>query len=105
MVVEEDVEVVVDAIVYHFLHPSEPIGIDGVVIGIGDVSPDPGAWYADGTETLRLDVVDDLLCGLCRLPGCFGGEPSLVAEGCHSLPGLAGLKGVSKIPSRHHALC
>ena len=104
VVVEQHVEISIDAVVNDFLHTLHPSGVDGVVFCISDMSPYPCTRYTYRAETQRLDIVDDGLCSLGRLPGRLTTESALVAECRDSLPRLTSLKGVSQIPSGHHAL-
>ena len=50
--VEENSQIIFDAIVNDFLNSSHPCGVDGVVVGISHMSPYPSAGYAYRAEAL-----------------------------------------------------
>ena len=99
VVVNDDVEVGVQAVVHDFLHACHPLRINGVVGAVGEMAHDPGAGNAHGLEPAGFHVVDDLLRGLGLLPRRLGAQSAFVGEVVRV---VAGLHGVTEVPTGCH---
>ena len=68
MLINDDIEIVLDAVIYHLVNTGQPIGIDGASLSICDVTHYPRTRNTDAFETRSFHQVDELLGSLCRLP-------------------------------------
>ena len=68
MLVDDDIEIVLDAVIYHLVNTGQPIGIDGASLSICDVTHHPRTRNTDALDTGSLHQVDELLGSFCRLP-------------------------------------
>ena len=98
MLVDDDIEIVLDAVIYHLVNTSQPIGIDGASLSFCDVTHHPRTRNTDALETGSLHQVDELLGSLCRLPKSFRTDTGILPV----IGSISCLHRITQIPPRIH---
>ena len=103
MVVEKDIEVGIDAVVYNILDTSHPGGIDGhTLFAVDDMAHHPGSGQTNGLKPLGRHEIDDLLCGGRTLPGFLCTQSAVVGV---DVIRTATLERIAEIPAGIHLRC
>jgi endoglucanase len=71
MLVNDDIEIVLDAVIYHLVNTSQPIGIDGASLSICDVTHYPRTRNTDALETGSLHHIPNQPHDCPHLPSCY----------------------------------
>ena len=100
VLVDDDIESILDAIIYHLFYSFHPSRVDGAFVSICDMSHYPRARNTDTLETGSLHSINQSLSGLGILPGSLCFNTNILPE----ILAVTTFKSVTEVPTWIHQL-